>query len=332
MAYAKSMGARVKRKEDPRLITGRSTYVDDLHPFGLAHVAILRSIYAHANINGIDTAAAEAHPGVIAVYTGEHFRAMSECMPHGVEAVIPENMQAVATPIVATGRVRFVGEPVAVVVADDPQTARDALELIEVDYEPLDAVTNLEAAIADGAPQLYDHVPNNIAYTWSRKRGDPDTAFAQAEVTVRQRMVNQRVAGISDGDARRPGAARRTQRRPHCDDLNPEPPHGSRRDRAYTAPAGDRRPRRRARGRRRLRRQDQQLPGRHDRRRPGAAAQPAGQVDRDAEREPARRRTMAAPRSTRSRSRRPATGPSPACACAAWPTSAPTRAIPAWPR
>ncbi len=196
MVYAKSMGARVRRKEDPRLITGRSTYVDDLHPFGLAHAAILRSIYAHATINGIDTTAAEQHPGVIAVFTGERFRTLTECMPHGVEGVIPKDMQAVATPVVAHGRVRFVGEPVAVVVADDPQAARDALELIEVDYAPLDAVTSLEAAAAEGAPQLYDHVPNNTAYTWTRKRGDPDKAFAEADVTVRQRMVNQRVAGI----------------------------------------------------------------------------------------------------------------------------------------
>ncbi len=192
MVYAKSMGARVKRKEDPRLITGASTYVDDMQPHGLAYVAILRGVYAHADIARIDTAAAAAHPGVIAVYTGAEFRDMGEPMPHGGESAgLPSDMKPIATPVLAHGRVRHVGEPVAVVVASDRYSARDALDLIEVDYEPLEAVVDLA-----GAPQLYEGVPNNVAYTWTRKRGDPDAAFAAAEVTVRQRMVNQRLAGI----------------------------------------------------------------------------------------------------------------------------------------
>ncbi|MGN6562787.1 MAG: xanthine dehydrogenase family protein molybdopterin-binding subunit [Thermomicrobiales bacterium] len=197
MVYSKQMGARVKRKEDPRLITGSSTYVDDVRPQETGHVAILRSIYAHAKLNNIDTSKAEAHPGVIAVYTGAQFRDMLEPMPHGGEGGGPADMAPVATPVVAHGTVYHVGQAIAVVVATDRYIARDALDLIEVDYDPLPVVTDIEEAIKDGAPQLYDQVPNNIAYTWTRKKGDPDAAFANAEVTVSQRMNNQRVAGIS---------------------------------------------------------------------------------------------------------------------------------------
>ncbi len=197
MVYMKQMGARVKRKEDPRLITGSSTYVDDLRPRDAGYVAILRSIYAHATITRIDTTAAEALPGVIAVFTGEQLRAaFKEPMPHGGEGTGHEDLAAVATPVVAHERVRHVGEALAVVVANDPYVAQDALELIAVDYEPLPVVIDLDVAIAPGAPQLYEHVPNNVAFTWTRKRGEVDAAFANAEVTVRQRMVNQKVAGI----------------------------------------------------------------------------------------------------------------------------------------
>ncbi len=195
MVYMRQVGARVKRKEDPRLITGSSRYTDDLNPRDVGHVAILRSVYGHARINGVDTSAAEAHPGVIAVFTGEQFGTMAGHMPHGAEESVP-GMKGVQTPLVAKDRVRHVGEPVAVVVAEDRYIARDALDLIVVDYEPLDVVTDIEAAIAPGAPQLYDEVPNNVAYTWERKRGDTDAAFAAAEVTVTQKMINQRLAGI----------------------------------------------------------------------------------------------------------------------------------------
>src|SRR5436309_2460891 len=198
MVYMRQVGARVKRKEDPRLITGSSTYVDDLRPADLAHAAILRSVYAHAKVNGIDTSAAAAHPGVVGVFTGRDFQDMVEPMPHGGEGGGgPAGMAPVATPVVAHDRVHHVGQAVAVVVAEDRYVARDALDLIQVDYEPLEVVTDVEAAMADGAPQIYDHVPNNVAFTWTKRAGDPDAAFAEAEVTVSQRMNNQRVAGIS---------------------------------------------------------------------------------------------------------------------------------------
>lgn len=191
MVYMKQMGARVRRKEDPRLITGSSTYVDDFHPSDLAYIGILRSVHAHAKINGIDASAAQAHPGVVAVYTGQEFAQLMGRMPSGGG---PRGLVDMVPYPVATDRVRYVGEPVAVVVAADRYLARDALDLIVVDYEPLDAVVDAEAAMAPGAPQLYDEAPNNVAFTWTRRRGDAAAAFADAEVTVSQRMYQQRVA------------------------------------------------------------------------------------------------------------------------------------------
>jgi carbon-monoxide dehydrogenase large subunit len=199
MVYMKQVGARVKRKEDPRLITGSSTYVDDINPRGVGHVGILRSVYGHAKINGIDTAAAKAYPGVIAVFPGKELRELEKPMPHGEGETGggQKGMVTISTQPLATDRVRHVGQALAVVVAEDRYVARDALDLIEVEYEPLEVVTDVERAIADGAPQLYDDVPHNTAYTWTRKRGEPDAAFAAAEVTVTQKMTNQRLASIS---------------------------------------------------------------------------------------------------------------------------------------
>jgi carbon-monoxide dehydrogenase large subunit len=198
MAYSRQVGARVKRKEDPRLITGSSTYTDDVPLRDVAHVAILRSTYAHARITGIDTSAALALPGVIAVFTGADVQALSGPMPHGSgEGGGVAGMAPVLTYPLAVDRVLHVGQGVVAVVAEDRYTARDALDLITVDYEPLDAVVGTDAAMASGAPQIYDNVPNNIAYTWTHREGDPDAAFAAAEVVVSQRMSNQRVASVS---------------------------------------------------------------------------------------------------------------------------------------
>ena len=199
MVYMRMMGARVRRKEDPRLITGSSTYVDDLRLQGMGHVAILRSIYGHAKINGIDTSAAKALTGVIAVYTGEEFKKFTGPMPHGggEGAGGQKGQVTINTWPLATDRVRHVGQAIAVVVATDRYIARDAVDLIEVDYEPLESVTDMEAALEPGAPQLYDEVPGNLAFTWTHIGGEPDTAFAEAEVVVTRKLVNQRVAGLS---------------------------------------------------------------------------------------------------------------------------------------
>ncbi len=199
MVYSKQVGARVKRKEDPRLITGSSSYVDDFHPRGLAYLAFVRSPYPHARITRLDASEATRLPGVIAILTGDDFKPLSGPMPFGggEGGGGLGGMQPVVTYPLATERVRHVGQALAVVVAESPYVARDALDLIQVDYEPLDAVVDLVQAVQPGAPQVYDHVPNNVAFTWTHRNGDPDKAFAEAEVTVHQRIANQRVSSVS---------------------------------------------------------------------------------------------------------------------------------------
>jgi carbon-monoxide dehydrogenase large subunit len=191
------MGARVKRKEDPRLITGSSSYVDDFRLQDTLHAAFLRSPHGHATIKGIDTSKAAAHPGVVAVYTAQDFADLNPMPFGGGEGGGVAGSAVVETPVLATDKVLHVGHAVAVVVATSRYIAADAADLIEVDYAPLPAITDIEAAIKDGAPLVYDHVPNNLAYTSVTKKGDPDAAFAEADVVVTQKMNNQRVSGVS---------------------------------------------------------------------------------------------------------------------------------------
>ena len=188
MAVTKIFGASVRRREDPRLITGRATYTDDLTLPGMLHAAILRSPHAHARIRSIDVAAARALPGVEAVFTGADLQgkvgnvACAWLIPNS-SLCLPEH------PPLAIDRVRYVGDGVAVVVAADRATARDALDLIEVDYELLPAVTDVEKAIEQGAPLLHESAPGNVAFTWRVGGGDADKAFAEAEVVVKERIV-----------------------------------------------------------------------------------------------------------------------------------------------
>ena len=198
MVYRQYVGARVKRTEDPRLITGSSTYVDDLRPPRTAHMAVLRSVYAHARIAHIDHAAALAHPGVIAAYTGEQVRTLIGPLTQEIDGAALGLRGFTPVPIwpMAADHVRYVGEAVAVVVAADRYIARDALDLIDVAYEPLPAIIDPEAALTPDAPQLYDEVPGNVAYTWRRTHGDADAAFAAADVVIAQRMNNQRLSGV----------------------------------------------------------------------------------------------------------------------------------------
>ena len=179
----RSFGSGIRRREDPRLITGRAPYTDDIKLPGMVHAAILRSPHAHANIKSVDTSAAASQPGVLAVYTGADTDGVIAGMPcawliPGSDLKTPEH------PAIAKDRVRYVGDAVAVVVAETRYQAEDALEHIEVDYEPLGVVINPKAAAQAGAPQLHDDVENNIAFTWAVAGGDTDAAFASADVTV----------------------------------------------------------------------------------------------------------------------------------------------------
>src|SRR3954447_7721125 len=190
------LGAPVKRVEDPRLFTGAARYLDDLELPGVAHVAILRSPFAHARIGSIDTSRAAEAPGVVAVVTGKDFEHLNP-LPCAWQAAGTENF--VVTPrALEIDRVTFTGAGVAAVVAESKQAAEDALELIDVEWEQLPAVVDVEAAIADGAPQIHENAASNIVMDWTC--GDAEAteqALAASDVVVEQRIVNQRLLPTS---------------------------------------------------------------------------------------------------------------------------------------
>ena len=185
-------GSGIRRREDPRLITGRASYTDDIKLPGMVHAAILRSPYAHANITSIDTSAAVCQPGVIAVYTGGDIEGHLNPIP--CAWLIPDsNLVTPDHPAIAKDKVRYVGDAVAVVVAENRYQAEDALEHIDVDYEPLDATINPKASTMDGAPQVHDDAPNNIAFKWTVAGGEVDEAFEKADVVVKDTINLQRL-------------------------------------------------------------------------------------------------------------------------------------------
>ncbi|MBV8825199.1 MAG: xanthine dehydrogenase family protein [Bradyrhizobiaceae bacterium] len=168
------LGRSIERVEDAALLTGRGRYIDDLGVLpGTLHAAILRSSHAHANIRAIETKAAAAAPGVAAVITGAEVSALSSPLVPVLRAPLE------GWPI-AVGRVRYVGEPIAVVVAADRYLAEDALDLIDVDYDPLPALVDPLAALEPGAPTLHDKLGSNVASDRSFRYGDPEAAFAAA--------------------------------------------------------------------------------------------------------------------------------------------------------
>lgn len=180
---------RMLRKEDPRLIRGKGNFVDDIQLPGMLHMAILRSPYAHAKINGIDVSAAQAMPKVVAVVTGfdlaEQGLAWMPTLSNDVQAVL------------ATDKVRFQHQEVAIVVAEDRYAARDALELIEVDYEPLDPVMNVRTALDPDAPVIRDDLDgktDNHCFDWETGDAEAtDAVFAKADVVVTEDIVYPRV-------------------------------------------------------------------------------------------------------------------------------------------
>jgi len=189
----KYVGQRVKRTEDPRLIKGLAHYVDDIRLPDTLHVAFVRSMYAHARINGIDTTAAANSPGVVAVYTGKDIA--EKVGPVPCAAALPD-LKVPDYRVLATGKALFVGHPIAAVVATDKYMARDAVDLIEVDYEDLPAVVDVEAA-ANGGTVIHESFGDNIAYKLTSGEGDVEAALQQADRIVTQKMVHQRLAPIA---------------------------------------------------------------------------------------------------------------------------------------
>ena len=161
MTTETAIGASMKRREDPRLITGRGTYVDDVKLVGMLHMALVRSPFAHANIKSIDTSAAQDSPGVVAIFTGAQLQEKLGSLICGW--VVPDTKEVTHPPL-AFEKVRYTGDAVVAVIADSPATAADAALLVEVDYDELDAVVAMEQAMQDGTIQIHDDAPNNIAY------------------------------------------------------------------------------------------------------------------------------------------------------------------------
>ncbi len=188
------VGQAMKRKEDPRLVSGTSTYVDDVVLPGMLHMAVTRSMHAHARIKRIDTSKAQRLPGVVAVVTGEEVAAHCGLIP--CAASLP-NMKRAQRHLLATNKVRFVGEPVAAVVAEDKYIARDAADLIEIDYEPLPVVVDPEKAMDPASPRLYEEFSDNIAFNFFFESGNTEEAFKKADVIVKERLINQRLAPVT---------------------------------------------------------------------------------------------------------------------------------------
>jgi len=185
-------GVRVERREDLPLLTGQGSYTDDLKRPGMLHAAVLRSPHAHAKIRSIDVSAARALAGVAAVFTHADLGAAGKEIP-----LLQPNPLLVARTqlLLAHDEVRYVGEPVAFVVGDDRYVTEDALELIEVAYEPLAVAADAEGALEDGAPLVYPEIANNLASRFTLGFGDATELFARADLVLRQRFKTHRGAG-----------------------------------------------------------------------------------------------------------------------------------------
>ncbi|WP_375227465.1 xanthine dehydrogenase family protein molybdopterin-binding subunit [Roseobacter sp. S98] len=191
------IGASSKRREDVRFLTGAGNYTDDINIHGQAHVYFLRSDMAHGTINSVDTSAAEAMPGVVKIFTGADFEAVGG-MPCGWQVTDKHGqpMQEPKHPVLAHGKVRHVGEPIAAVVADTLEQARDAAEAIDVDISELPAVVDMKAAVGDGATKVHDDLTSNLCYDWGfveENKAATDAAFEAAAHVTTLELVNNRL-------------------------------------------------------------------------------------------------------------------------------------------
>ena len=193
----KWVGQAIRRKEDPRFITGRGRYIDDMSVPGMLYAAFIRSPEAHATISSIDASGAKSYPGVVGVFTAEDLTDnIADGIPMvwdppGVEINAPAHMP------LKSGEVKCVGDPVAVVVGIDKYAVVDAAEQVIVDYDPKPAVVDPEAALADGADLVWDQFDTNKTHEWAIGGGDVEAGMAEAEVTMERRVVNHRTAGAA---------------------------------------------------------------------------------------------------------------------------------------
>jgi carbon-monoxide dehydrogenase large subunit len=187
-------GERIKRNEDPQLLTGHGLFVDDVRLPDMLHGAVLRSPHAHARIHHIDVSKALQVPGVVAVFTARDLGPVNGPLPLLIGH--PSLRRPQVQCALAVNKVKFAGEPVAFVVARDRYIAEDARELIEVDYEVLPAVVDLEEAVKPDSPKVHDELPDNIAAVYAQKRGDVDEAFRRADFVFKERIWMERGAAM----------------------------------------------------------------------------------------------------------------------------------------
>jgi len=189
----RALGARVKRLEDPRLLTGQGRYLDDIHLPGLLHAAFVRSPHAHARLSSVDVSAVLEVPEVVAVLAGRDLVGRVEPLSPRLDG---DGFAATAWPALAESRVRFVGEPVTVVAARTAYAAVDGCERVTVNYDPLPALADVDAALTPGAPVLHETAPGNVLVGGRFNRGDVDAAFARAAVRIRERFGHGRCAAV----------------------------------------------------------------------------------------------------------------------------------------
>lgn len=189
----KYFGKRQKRTEDPRLIQGLAHYVDDIKLPETLHAVFLRSMYAHARIKGVDTSAATKVPGVVAVYTGKDISAKIGAVP--CAAALPD-LKVPDHRVLATDKVYFVGHPIAVVVAENKYAAKDAADLIQVDYQELPVVTDEEKA-TQGGPVIHEQFGTNVAYKLTAGEGDIEAALKSSDKVIKQRILHRRLLPIA---------------------------------------------------------------------------------------------------------------------------------------
>src|SRR5712692_8981391 len=190
MATARLLGASIKRREDPRFITGKGHYTDDLKLPGMTYAAFVRSPHAFAGIKKIDTSKASKHPGVVAIFTGKDMTGVNS-LPCGwllPDLKVPPHMP------LASDAARYVGDPVAIVIAETQAAAQDAADKVKVTWEVLGAVSATDKADAKGSAQIHEVAPSNVAFTWQiGDAGAVDTAFRNAARVVKKKIVNQRL-------------------------------------------------------------------------------------------------------------------------------------------
>ena len=187
------VGRRVRRIEDRRFVTGTGRYLDDIRLVGTAQMALVRSPHAHARIRGVEASAARRLPGVLAVLTGAEAAGLAG--PIQAMREVPGYRETVM-PIIAADRVRFSGQIVAAVVAESRYLAEDGADLVTVEYEPLPAVLDPQAAASADAPRLHDDVPGNVVWEGSFEAGDVGASLAEADVTISETFRTARHTGV----------------------------------------------------------------------------------------------------------------------------------------